>query len=100
MAQEKEQVDPKQVDAEILGLGTFYRLELPVMALALKNNHRGATTIPAGETVKIVGRVKDEGFLVIDINGERFHVFDRDLTDRGRPVQTRKVRAAAHTAGS
>ena len=91
---------PKQVDAEVLKPGLFYRLELPVMALALKNNHRGAITIPAGETVKVVGRVEDAGFVVIDINGERFHVFDCDLTDRGRPVPPSRVRVAAHTAGS
>ena len=89
---------PKQVEAEVLRRGSFYRLELPVMALALKNDHHGAVMIPAGETVKIIGRVEDDRFVVIDINGERFHVFDCDLTDRGKPIPATRVRAA-HTAG-
>ena len=89
----------KQMEAEALK-GSFYRLDLPVMALALRNNHFGAITIPAGESVQIIDRVEDDRFLVIDVKGERFHVFDCDLTDRGRPIPASRVRAVAHTAGA
>ena len=64
-----------------------YRVNLPVMALAFRDDHQGAVTIQAGEIFEVVGPAQDDRFVVVDAGGERFLVFDCDLRDRGEPVQ-------------
>ena len=43
-----------------------YRLTLPMMVLAFKDNHQAAVTIPAGTLLEVVGPVEDDDrFLLI-----------------------------------
>jgi len=56
------------------------------MVLAFKDNHQAATTIPEG-TILDVGADFDDRFVVVTLNGEQFHMFASDLTERSKPVQ-------------
>jgi hypothetical protein len=73
-----------------------YRVELPMMVLAFKDNHRAAVTMQAGEVFKVVGPAQDDRFVVVDVKGEQFLVFECDLKYRGKPVPDRKARSASH----
>jgi len=75
--------------------GVSYRSEFPLMALAFRDNHYGATRIDAGEVFEVIGPAQDDRFLLIDVRGEQRLVFECDLMDRSEPVPTRKARAAA-----
>ena len=59
-----------------------YRLESPTPALALQGNHQAATTIPAGQTVEVIGYADDARFYLVTINGAQFHMFSVDLADQ------------------
>jgi hypothetical protein len=77
----------------------FYRLNLPMMVLAFRDNHQAAVTIQVGETVEVVGPAEDDRFVVVDIKGEQFLVFASDLKDRGEliPDGSPSAKAAKRT---
>jgi hypothetical protein len=58
------------------------------MVLALKDNHRVAVTIPALKIVEVIGPAEDDRFVVISVDGERFHVFVSDLADRASQLES------------
>ena len=68
-----------------------YRVDVPTMVLAFRDNHRAAVTIPAGELFKVVGPAQDDRFVVVDVKGEQFLIFEYDLKYRGKPVSDRKT---------
>jgi hypothetical protein len=73
-----------------------YRIEIPTLVLAFKDNHQAAVTIPAGQLVEVIGPAEDDRFVVVSVNEEQFHVFASDLADRGRPIKApAKARSAA-----
>jgi hypothetical protein len=49
----------------------------------------------AGEIFKVVGPAQDDRFVVVDVKGEQFLVFECDLKSRGKPVPNRRNSAAA-----
>jgi len=59
------------------------RLNAPLMVLAFRDNHQAATTIPAGQTIEVLGLAQDDRFSVIRSDGEEFLAFETDLTERG-----------------
>jgi hypothetical protein len=82
-----------------------YRIDLPMMVLAFRDNHHAAVThaavtIQTNEILEVVGPAQDDRFVIVDVRGEQFLVFDCDLKDHGKLVPDRKShRAAAQTAG-
>ena len=67
-----------------------------MMVLAFRDNHRAAVTIPAGEIFKVVGPAQDDRFVVVDVKGEQFLVFECDLKYRGKPIPDRKAKSASN----
>jgi hypothetical protein len=63
-----------------------YSLSAPLVVLAYGDNHHAAVTIPAGKTIEVMGLAEDDRFLVINFEGERLLVFERDLEEQGMPV--------------
>ena len=71
----------------------FSRAFLPIMVLAFRDNHQAAVTIQPGELFQVVGPAQDDRFVVVDVKGEQFLVFECDLKDRaisrcGKKVKT------------
>jgi hypothetical protein len=88
-----------EIPAESRGLKR-YRVSLPMMVLAFRNNHQAAVTIQAGEVLEVVGPAQDDRFVIVNVKGEQFLVFDCDLKERGKLLPDRKIRAAAQTVGT
>lgn len=59
-----------------------FQTHLPTIALACKSGHQAAVTIPAGKVMNIVGKGEDERFLVVEVDGEQFQIFESDLAGR------------------
>lgn len=59
------------------------RLNAPLMVLAYRDNHQAATSIPPGNTIDVLGPDRDDRFLIISVNGEKFLAFENDLLERG-----------------
>jgi hypothetical protein len=59
------------------------RLNAPLMVLAYRDNHQAATTVPAGQTVDVLGPDHDDRFSIISVDGEEFLAFEGDLLERG-----------------
>ena len=74
-----------------------FRLNLPIMVLAFRDNHHAAVTIQAGEIFEVVGPAQDDRFVVIDVKGKQFLAFDCDLKARGELISDRKARTKAQT---
>jgi hypothetical protein len=51
----------------------------PLTVLAYKNNHDAAVTVPAGKLVEIIGPADDDRFVIVNVDGEEFLVFETDL---------------------
>ena len=66
--------------------GDRYRATLPIMVLAFRDNHQAATTIAAGEILEVVGPARDDRFMIINVRGNEFLIFESDLRDRGAVV--------------
>ena len=64
----------------------FYRTSLPLMVLAFKDNHDAAVTVPAGQVIDVSGSANDDRFLVVEVDGEEFHMFETDLRERTRLI--------------
>jgi hypothetical protein len=62
--------------------------ELPMLGLAVKDNHLTAIAIPAGHFVQLIGPAKDSRFVVVSVNDEQFRVFASDLADRGIQIKS------------
>lgn len=78
-----------------------YRLTLPMMVLAFKDNHQAAVTIPAGTLLEVVGPVEDDDrFLLITTDDGHFHIFASDLADRAKPVGARETKRAVPEGSS
>ena len=78
-----------------------YRINLPTMVLASKDNHQAAVTIQAGTNIEVIGPVEnDERFLVIKAGNEEFHIFASDLAARAERVVVRESIAGVHGGGS
>ncbi len=67
--------------------GVRYLANLPIMVLAFKNNQDAAVTIPADEVFDAVGLAPDDRFVVVNVHGQEFLVFECDLIERGTPVR-------------
>jgi hypothetical protein len=65
----------------------LYRIDLPTMTLAFKNNHHAATTLPEGSVVDVIGPHTDDRFVVVKSSGEELLVFATDMSERGRPIK-------------
>ncbi len=75
-----------------------FRLNLPIMVLAFRDNRQVAVTIQAGEIFEVLGPAQDDRFVVVEVKGEQFLVFDCDLNDRRKFVPHRNTRTAVHAA--
>lgn len=92
---EQVQGSDHQIEPTARTLMAVYRVELPMMVLAFKDNHRAAVTMQAGEVFKVVGPAQDDRFVIVDVKGERFLVFECDLKYRGKPIPDRKAKRAS-----
>jgi len=69
-----------------------YRLTLPMMVLAFRDNHQAAVTIPAGTLIEVAGPVEDDDrFLLINAGDAQFHIFASDLADQAKAVVSRET---------
>ncbi len=59
------------------------RLNAPLMVLAYGDNHQAATTVPAGETIDVLGPDRDDRFSVVCVRNEKFIAFESDVRERG-----------------
>jgi len=65
-----------------------YRVTMPLLVLAFKDNHQAAVTISAGKIVEVIGPAEDDDrFVVVKVNEEQFHVFATDLAERTRLIK-------------
>ena len=70
--------------------GMRYRLVLPAMVLAFKDNHEAAVTMPEGTIFELNGSApNDYRFVIVTFNGERVRMFASDLPDRAREIKAR-----------
>jgi hypothetical protein len=74
-----------------------YRLDLPTMTLAFKDNHHAATTLPAGSVVEVTRPDVDDRFLVVKASQEELLVFATDLKDRATPIRPSRSDAFERT---
>jgi hypothetical protein len=74
-----------------------YRMDLPTLVLAFRDNHRAAITIPAGEIVELIGPAEIDGFVVVSVNDEKFRILARDLVDRGHRLSCARRRKDSPT---
>jgi len=65
-----------------------YQTHLPTIALEYRDNHHAAVTIPAGKMINLVGQAED-GFLVVEVDGEQLRILESDLMDRMTAGATR-----------
>ena len=72
-----------------------YQTHLPTIALAFRDDHHAAVTIPAGTMMNLIGPAEDDRFVVVEVDGERFQVFETDLMNRSAARGERRRRAAA-----
>lgn len=70
-----------------------YRADLPLMVLAYKDNHHAAVPIPAGKLIHVIGFADDDRFLVVNVDGEEFHVFETDVRERGMPLPGKRLQS-------
>lgn len=70
-----------------------YRVNLPIMVLAFRDNHHAAVNIEAGQTFEVIGAAEDDRFVVVEVEGQQFLVFDADLKDRGKLIPAKKARS-------
>ena len=75
-----------------------FQTHLPTIALKCTDTHQGAVTIPAGKMMNIVGRGEDERFLVVEVDGGRFQIFESDLERRCTASKQQRKRSAALSA--
>lgn len=59
------------------------RLNAPLLALAWRDNHRAAVTIPAGRIIDVLRHAEDERFSVVGFEGEELLALESDLLARG-----------------
>jgi hypothetical protein len=71
-----------------------YRCTGSIMVLAFKDNHQAAVSIQPGQIFELVGPAEDDRFVVVDVKGEEFLVFNSDLEDYGVMVPERKLETA------
>jgi len=65
-----------------------YRLVLPTMVLAFRDNHQAAVTIQPETIIDIVGPVtNDDRFVIVRTQDQEFHMFASDLAEHGRKVK-------------
>lgn len=74
-----------------------FRLSLPIMVLAFRDNHHAAVTIQAGEIIEVAGLAEDNRLVMIDVKGKQFLAFDCDLKARGELISDRSARKKAQT---
>lgn len=65
-----------------------HSLSASLMVLALNGDHQAAVTIPAGKIVDVTRSDGDDRFVVITVEGEQFHAFASDLSDKAYHVKT------------
>lgn len=63
-----------------------YRVDRPLLCLAFRDNHHAAVTIQAGQVFEVIGPAQDDRFVVVEVKGDRFLIFDSDLKDFGKLV--------------
>lgn len=71
-----------------------YRITRRIVVLAFKGDHHAAVSIQPGQIFRIIGPAQDDRFVVVDVQGEEFLVFDSDLKERGKVIPDRTARTA------
>jgi hypothetical protein len=71
-----------------------YRCTGSIMVLAFKDNHEAAVRIQPGQIFELVGPAEDDRFVVVNVKGEEFLVFNSDLEGHGTMVPERNVKTA------
>ena len=94
---EKGVIPPLPAPPQLRETKVRFRLNLPIMVLAFRDNHHAAATIQAGEIIEVAGPAQDNRFVVIDVRGKQFLAFDCDLKDRGELISDRRARTKAQT---
>ncbi len=65
-----------------------YRVDLPTMVLAFKDNHDAAVTIQSGAIIDVVGpATNDDRFVVVKVEDQEFHMFAIDLREHGHKLK-------------
>lgn len=59
-----------------------YRTRLPIAALTLTDGHPMVVTVAAGKRINSVTCTADERFVVVDMDGARFQLFEADFRER------------------
>lgn len=80
---EKERVIPMQLPQEPK---RRYRVNRPLLCLAFRDNHHAAVTIRAGQVFEVIGSAEDDRFVVVEVKGDQFLIFDSDLKEFGKLV--------------
>ncbi len=47
-----------------------FRINRPIMVLAIRDGHRAAVIIQAGEIIEVTGPAEDDRFVAMDVRGE------------------------------
>jgi len=71
-----------------------YQTHLPTIALAFRDDHHAAVTIPAGTMMNLIGPAEDDRFVVVEVDGEKLQVFETDLMNRSAARAARERRAS------
>lgn len=65
----------------------WYHANLPIIALAFRDNHQAAVTIPENEVLEVTGSAPDDRFVIVRVREEELLVFASDLHDRGKRLE-------------
>lgn len=64
-----------------------YRANHSLMLLAHKDNHHAAVGVPPGKALDVIGPAIDDRFVVVNVDGEEFEVFESDLQQQCEMLQ-------------
>lgn len=53
-----------------------------MMALRIREGHRSAVTLRAGQILEVLGPAEDDRFVQIQVDGEVLEAFELDVADR------------------
>jgi hypothetical protein len=72
-----------------------FLVQLAILALEIRGDHRGAVTIPEGVILEGIGSSEtDPKFFIVEVEGHRFEVFESDLKSRCKERPLLRVKSA------
>ena len=56
----------------------FHNIEDPICDIrAFRDSHPAAVPVPADNVIEAIGPAEDDRFLIVNVDGEEFHLFKR-----------------------